>query len=65
MRAAIEMLAGAGANVTEVDLQWPVSGPDRFTFYDAEQAAMAEHWPGRRDQLGADVVRDLEPRPSR
>ena len=61
VRAAVEILGGAGATLTEVDLQWPVSGPDRFTFYDAEQAAvMAEHWPGRRDQLGPDVARDLE-----
>ena len=50
----------AGANVTEVDLEWPFPGPERFSFYDAElKAAMAQYWPGRRDQLGADIVRDL------
>ena len=60
VRAAIELLAGAGANVTEADLEWPFPGPERFSFYDAElKAAMAQYWPGRRDQLGADIVRDL------
>ena len=57
VRSAVDMLADAGAIVTEIDMQWPMKGPDRFSFYDAEQAAaLAEHWPARRDQLGDDVV---------
>ena len=57
VRAAVDILADAGAVVTEIDMRWPVTGPDRFSFYDAEQAAaLAEHWPARRGQLGEDVV---------
>ena len=39
VRSAVGILADAGAIVTEIDMQWPVAGPDRFSFYDAEQAA--------------------------
>ncbi len=60
VRAAIQLLADAGGVLTEVDLEWPFRGPDRFSFYDGElRAALAAQWPGRRDQLGADIVRDL------
>jgi aspartyl-tRNA(Asn)/glutamyl-tRNA(Gln) amidotransferase subunit A len=60
-REAVAELERAGARLVEVDMGWPVAGMEDENFYLAEEAgAVYEHWPQRRDQLGADVVAEQE-----
>ena len=59
VRAAVDVLRDAGAHVTEVDLGWPAPGDEDF-YLSEEGAAVGDHWPSRRADLGADVVRELD-----
>ncbi len=59
VRAAVDVLRDAGAEVTEVDLGWPAPGEADF-YLSEEGAALGDHWPSRRADLGADVVRELD-----
>jgi aspartyl-tRNA(Asn)/glutamyl-tRNA(Gln) amidotransferase subunit A len=62
VRDAVDVLSAAGAQVTEIDLEWPVDGTvDGEGFYLAEEAAaLARLWPVERARLGPDVVAALE-----
>jgi aspartyl-tRNA(Asn)/glutamyl-tRNA(Gln) amidotransferase subunit A len=61
VRRCVDALAAAGARIVEIDLGWPTPDTLGGGYYDAEQAAaLVEHWPHRRADLGADVARDVE-----
>jgi aspartyl-tRNA(Asn)/glutamyl-tRNA(Gln) amidotransferase subunit A len=62
VRDAVEALREAGATLVDVDLGWPVGGLGDAGFYLGEEGAAVAGglWPDRRDDLGPDVVRDLE-----
>ena len=60
VRDAVDALREAGATLVEVDMGWPIHGVGDAGFYLGEEgAAVAGLWPGRRAELGPDVVRDL------
>ena len=59
VRAAVDVLRDAGAQITEVDLGCPVPGEGDF-YLSEEGAALGDLWPSRRAELGADVVRELD-----
>jgi Asp-tRNA(Asn)/Glu-tRNA(Gln) amidotransferase A subunit family amidase len=59
-RRGVEALADAGARIVEIDLEWPFPEYRDPGLYLAEMhATLADHWPARRDEMGADVVRDM------
>jgi aspartyl-tRNA(Asn)/glutamyl-tRNA(Gln) amidotransferase subunit A len=60
VRTAVAALADAGADVVEVDLEWPTPMGEGDPFIAEEAATLAEYWPARRADFGPDVARDLE-----
>jgi Asp-tRNA(Asn)/Glu-tRNA(Gln) amidotransferase A subunit family amidase len=60
VRAALEALAEAGAELVEFDIGWPPDQDFRDgRFYLAEMAAtLVDHWPQRADEMGPEVQRD-------
>ena len=60
-RDAIIALSDAGARLVQIDLGWPAEGLEDNNFYRFEEgAAVADIWPAYRDQLGPEIVKDLE-----
>lgn len=59
VRRAVEALAHAGAEVVEVDLEWPTPMGEGDPFLPEEAATLAAYWPDRRADFGPDVARDL------
>lgn len=60
VRAALEALQEAGALLVEVDLGWAESGITEDIYLAEEAATLADHWPARRADMGADVVKAME-----
>jgi aspartyl-tRNA(Asn)/glutamyl-tRNA(Gln) amidotransferase subunit A len=58
-RRGVEALRHAGAEIVEIDLEWPTTLGEADPFIPEEAATMAAYWPGRRAEMGADVARDL------
>jgi aspartyl-tRNA(Asn)/glutamyl-tRNA(Gln) amidotransferase subunit A len=59
VRRAVDALAGAGAELVEVDLEWPTPMGEGDPFLPEQAATLAEYWPDRRADFGPDVARDL------
>jgi aspartyl-tRNA(Asn)/glutamyl-tRNA(Gln) amidotransferase subunit A len=59
VRRGVDALAQAGAEVVEVDLEWPTPMGEGDPFIPEEAATMEEYWPARRAEFGPDVARDL------
>lgn len=59
-RAAVDALAHAGAEIVEVDMEWPTPLGEGDPFIPEGAATLKQFWPARRSELGPDVVRDLE-----
>ena len=60
VRAALAALQEAGALLVEIDLGWAESGISEDIYLAEEAATLADHWPQRRADLGADVVAAME-----
>jgi aspartyl-tRNA(Asn)/glutamyl-tRNA(Gln) amidotransferase subunit A len=60
VRAALEALQEAGALLVELDLGWAESGITEDIYLSEEAATLAQYWPGRRADMGADVVAAME-----
>jgi aspartyl-tRNA(Asn)/glutamyl-tRNA(Gln) amidotransferase subunit A len=56
---AVDALAHAGAEIVEIDLEWPTPMGEGDPFIPEGAATLGELWPARRDELGPDVARDL------
>ena len=59
-RAAVDALAHAGAEIVEVDLEWPTPLGEGDPFIPEGVATLKPFWPARRAELGPDVARDCE-----
>ncbi len=59
VRRAVEALAHAGAELVEIDLEWPTDMGEGDPFIPEEAATLEEYWPARRADFGIDVARDL------
>jgi aspartyl-tRNA(Asn)/glutamyl-tRNA(Gln) amidotransferase subunit A len=59
VRRAVDALAHAGAEVVEVDLEWPTPMGEGDPFTPEEAATLVDYWPARRADFGPDVARDL------
>jgi aspartyl-tRNA(Asn)/glutamyl-tRNA(Gln) amidotransferase subunit A len=59
-RTAVEALGHAGADVVEVDLEWPTPLGEGDPYIPEMAATVADYWPARRADFGPDVARDLE-----
>jgi aspartyl-tRNA(Asn)/glutamyl-tRNA(Gln) amidotransferase subunit A len=59
-RAAVDALAHAGAEIVEVDLEWPTPLGEGDPFIPEGVATLKPFWPARRAELGPDVLRDCE-----
>ena len=59
-RAAVDALAHAGAEIVEVDMEWPTPLGEGDPFIPEGAATLKQFWPARRSELGPDVARDLE-----
>ncbi len=59
VRRAVDALADAGAELVEVDLEWPTPMGEGDPFLPEQAATLAEYWPDRRADFGPDVARDL------
>ncbi|HEY2789429.1 MAG TPA: amidase [Gaiellales bacterium] len=57
-RAAVDALAHAGAEIVEVDLEWPTPLGEGDPFIPEGVATLKPFWPARRAELGPDVARD-------
>src|SRR5690349_22763399 len=59
VRRAVDGLAHAGAEIVEIDLEWPTPMGEGDPFIPEGAATLQEFWPARRDEIGPDVARDL------
>jgi aspartyl-tRNA(Asn)/glutamyl-tRNA(Gln) amidotransferase subunit A len=59
VRRAVDVLADAGAEIVEFDLEWPTPMGEGDPFIPEGAATLQEFWPARRDEIGPDVARDL------
>jgi aspartyl-tRNA(Asn)/glutamyl-tRNA(Gln) amidotransferase subunit A len=59
-RAAVGALEHAGAEIVEVDLEWPTPLGEGDPFIPEGAATLKPFWPARRSELGPDVARDCE-----
>ncbi len=59
VRRGIAALAAAGADVVEVDMEWPTPLGEGDPFIPEEAATLVDYWPARKAEFGPDVVRDL------
>jgi aspartyl-tRNA(Asn)/glutamyl-tRNA(Gln) amidotransferase subunit A len=59
VRRAVDVLAEAGAEIVEFDLEWPTPMGESDPFIPEGAATLTGYWPARRDEFGADVARDL------
>ena len=59
VRLAVDALAHAGAEIVEIDLEWPTPMGEGDPFIPEEAATLREYWPARRAEFGPDVARDL------
>jgi aspartyl-tRNA(Asn)/glutamyl-tRNA(Gln) amidotransferase subunit A len=59
-RAAVAALEHAGAEIVEVDLEWPTPLGEGDPFIPEGVATLKPFWPARRSELGRDVARDCE-----
>ncbi len=59
VRLAVAALEHAGAELVEVDLEWPTPLGEGDPFIPEEAATLAEYWPARRADFGPEVARDL------
>jgi aspartyl-tRNA(Asn)/glutamyl-tRNA(Gln) amidotransferase subunit A len=59
VRRAVDALARAGAEIVEIDLEWPTPMGEGDPFIPEGAATLQEFWPARRDEIGPDVARDL------
>jgi aspartyl-tRNA(Asn)/glutamyl-tRNA(Gln) amidotransferase subunit A len=59
VRRAVDALAHAGAEIVEIDLEWPTPMGEGDPFIPEGAATLQEFWPARRDEIGPDVARDL------
>lgn len=59
VRLAVAALADAGAELCEVDLEWPTPMGEGDPFIPEEAATLADYWPARAAEFGPDVARDL------
>ena len=57
-RAAVAALAHAGAEIVEVDLEWPTPLGEGDPFIPEGVATLKPFWPARRSEIGPDVARD-------
>jgi aspartyl-tRNA(Asn)/glutamyl-tRNA(Gln) amidotransferase subunit A len=55
----VSALEHAGAELVEVDMEWPTPMGEGDPFIPEEAATLADYWPARRADLGPEVVRDL------
>jgi aspartyl-tRNA(Asn)/glutamyl-tRNA(Gln) amidotransferase subunit A len=55
----VSALEHAGAELVEVDMEWPTPMGEGDPFIPEEAATLAEYWPARRADFGPDVARDL------
>jgi aspartyl-tRNA(Asn)/glutamyl-tRNA(Gln) amidotransferase subunit A len=60
VRAALDALQEAGALLVEIDLGWAESGITQDIYLAEEAATLADYWPQRSSDLGADVVAAME-----
>jgi aspartyl-tRNA(Asn)/glutamyl-tRNA(Gln) amidotransferase subunit A len=59
VRRAVDALAAAGAQIVEIDVEWPTPMGEGDPFIPEGAATLQEFWPSRRDEIGPDVARDL------
>ena len=59
-RSAVAALEHAGADLVEIDLEWPTPLGEGDPFIAEGVATLREFWPQRRAELGPDVARDCE-----
>jgi aspartyl-tRNA(Asn)/glutamyl-tRNA(Gln) amidotransferase subunit A len=55
----VSALEHAGAELVEVDMEWPTPMGEGDPFIPEEAATLADYWPARRADFGPEVVRDL------
>jgi aspartyl-tRNA(Asn)/glutamyl-tRNA(Gln) amidotransferase subunit A len=59
VRRGVDALAHAGAEIVEIDLEWPTPMGEGDPFIPEGAATLQEFWPARRNEIGPDVARDL------